>query len=52
MPSLAVRVHKMLGILAVLLAAVVGLQLHAGQSLSTVSVTAHHGPSDDSGWGA
>ncbi|MFB7128320.1 MULTISPECIES: hypothetical protein [Streptomycetaceae] len=51
MPSLAVRVHKMLGMLAVLLAAVVGLQLHAQPHLSTVSVTAHDAPSEDSGWG-
>ncbi|MET8546476.1 hypothetical protein ABZW03_38545 [Kitasatospora sp. NPDC004799] len=52
MPSLAVRVHKMLGIVAVLLAAVVGFQLHAEQHhLSAVSVTAHDAPSEDSGWG-
>ncbi|MGW7445841.1 hypothetical protein [Kitasatospora sp. NPDC054795] len=50
MPSLAVRVHKMLGTLAVLLAAVVGLQLHALPHLPTVAAVA--GPSEDSGWGA
>ncbi|MFF2546185.1 hypothetical protein ACFVUY_26935 [Kitasatospora sp. NPDC058063] len=51
MPSLAVRVHKMLGTLAVLLAAVVGLQLHAQPHLPAVSI-AVAGPSEDSGWGA
>ncbi|MFD5435784.1 hypothetical protein ACFWJ4_27025 [Kitasatospora sp. NPDC127067] len=52
MPSLAVRVHKMLGTLAVLLAAVVGFQLHAQLHLPAVSIAAVVGPSEDSGWGA
>ncbi|MEU1289294.1 hypothetical protein [Kitasatospora sp. NPDC005856] len=52
MPSLAVRVHKMLGTLALLLVAVVGLQLHAQPHLSTVSFAAVDAPSADSGWGA
>ncbi|MEV7185618.1 hypothetical protein [Kitasatospora sp. NPDC093102] len=51
MPSLAVRVHKTLGILAVLLAALVVLQLHAQPHLSTVSSTARNAPLEDSGWG-
>ncbi|MFI2606497.1 hypothetical protein [Kitasatospora sp. NPDC018619] len=51
MPSLAVRVHKTLGILALLLAAFVGLQLHAQPHLSVASLTAHDAPLADSGWG-
>ncbi|HJD84650.1 hypothetical protein ABZX88_03680 [Kitasatospora aureofaciens] len=51
MTNLAGRIHKMLGILAVLLVAVVGLQSHTGpyQSLAAGGPSAMHG--DDSGWG-
>ncbi|MFJ9774480.1 hypothetical protein ACIRVF_25125 [Kitasatospora sp. NPDC101157] len=51
MTDLAARIHKMLGILAVLLVAVVGLQSHPGpyQSAAAAGPSAMHG--DDSGWG-
>ncbi|MFI9366457.1 hypothetical protein ACIG5E_36200 [Kitasatospora sp. NPDC053057] len=51
MTNLAARIHKMLGILAVLLVALVGLQNHSGpyQSTAAAGPSAMHG--DDSGWG-
>ncbi|WP_436735995.1 hypothetical protein [Streptomyces sp. BBFR102] len=51
MPSLAVRVHKTLGTLALLLAAFVGLQLHSQPQVSVVALTAHGASPADSGWG-
>ncbi|MFD5467709.1 hypothetical protein ACFWIQ_33570 [Kitasatospora sp. NPDC127059] len=51
MTNLAARIHKMLGILTVLLVAVIGLQTHAAPHPSTTVAgpSAVHG--DDSGWG-
>ncbi|MFJ7244992.1 hypothetical protein ACIQWA_10105 [Kitasatospora sp. NPDC098652] len=51
MTNLADRIHKMLGILAVLLVAGIGLQIHAAPYQSTIAAgpSAVHG--DDSGWG-
>ncbi|MFJ6619282.1 hypothetical protein ACIQOW_17080 [Kitasatospora sp. NPDC091335] len=53
MTNPAVRIHKMLGILAVLLTAVVGLQLqlHTQPHPAAGFVTAVAGPQADSGWG-
>ncbi|MFH9352449.1 hypothetical protein [Kitasatospora sp. NPDC017646] len=51
MTNLAARIHKMLGILAVLLVAVLGFQSHTGPYQSAVAAgpSVMHG--DDSGWG-
>ncbi|MER6303671.1 hypothetical protein ABT247_29515 [Kitasatospora sp. NPDC001539] len=51
MTNLAVHIHKMLGILAIVLVAGIGLQSHAGAHSSPAVATPLAMAGDDSGWG-